>query len=660
MSTSNQDNPLMNIINKGGFPLLGLDLWEHAYYLKYQNKRDEYIENFWDVINWEFVNELYKSKTEKKLNESISPKKLLYENVSDYSDIFSNNKNVLWTYRRCIDNTLKRVLSDKWYENNQHSEGSSSGIYDLEAPGRSVINKLNTNYIGFKILVDDLNVSGNYNSYAISFLKEWGNLRAKLEAISDEKARVENIKIYDLVDNDLKEIGGLNGTSLESLGKPTDFIHKDIKKFYTYAEDYNKRFIKEKEGKENTADIVLIYGGSANDVYEALKSGNIEQEDVDSMAKIKNKNVKFALISLKAGSAKLGRVLTQLVSYVGQDIPAVPSKEKPKPLNEGLLDTISQSISTLITKLKGVPDLAKEYYKSFINVINPFTKKISSFFSKELNDNVKQINNSDYKNIQRLENEIEKEIGPVNEAKGKCGKEGAELKDSLFKNMKAFRNILKSDNTDVVLIQKILQYSNNPLLKQNFPILISQEQIESVKNFRSILINLLNSIENDYNVSDCIDRATLNPILKYRANILSLRYIDLILANILKDVNSSDSSKIREEFIKLASVLSTEAVFGNNVSLPLIKFTGKKIEKLKYKRNFKFEVPDKIDDLKLGKLKINIVPDEGYLTVYLYLFNGMVTEDDITVPTYIEYLMKSNSGSAFTFSVEGSKVVEKI
>jgi len=507
---------------------------------------------------------------------------------------------------------------------------------------------------------ENLNVSGNYNSYAISFLKEWGNLRAKLEAISDEKARVENIKIYDLVDNDLKEIGGLNGTSLESLGKPTDFIHKDIKKFYTYAEDYNKRFIKEKEGKENTADIVLIYGGSANDVYEALKSGNIEQEDVDSMAKIKNKNVKFALISLKAGSAKLGRVLTQLVSYVGQDIPAVPSKEKPKPLNEGLLDTISQSISTLITKLKGVPDLAKEYYKSFINVINPFTKKISSFFSKELNDNVKQINNSDYKNIQRLENEIEKEIGPVNEAKGKCGKEGAELKDSLFKNMKAFRNILKSDNTDVVLIQKILQYSNNPLLKQNFPILISQEQIESVKNFRSILINLLNSIENDYNVSDCIDRATLNPILKYRANILSLRYIDLILANILKDVNSSDSSKIREEFIKLASVLSTEAVFGNNVSLPLIKFTGKKIEKLKYKRNFKFEVPDKIDDLKLGKLKINIVPDEGYLTVYLYLFNGMVTEDDITVPTYIEYLMKSNSGSAFTFSVEGSKVVEKI
>lgn len=66
MSTPNQDNPLMNVVKNGGFPLLGLDVWEHAYYLKYQNKRDEYIKNFWDVVNWEFVNELYLSKTQKK------------------------------------------------------------------------------------------------------------------------------------------------------------------------------------------------------------------------------------------------------------------------------------------------------------------------------------------------------------------------------------------------------------------------------------------------------------------------------------------------------------------------------------------------------------------------------------------------------------------
>jgi Fe-Mn family superoxide dismutase len=58
VSTGNQDNPLMPGI-EGGMPILALDVWEHAYYLKYQNKRAEYIENFWNIINWNKVTELY-------------------------------------------------------------------------------------------------------------------------------------------------------------------------------------------------------------------------------------------------------------------------------------------------------------------------------------------------------------------------------------------------------------------------------------------------------------------------------------------------------------------------------------------------------------------------------------------------------------------------
>jgi Fe-Mn family superoxide dismutase len=59
VSTPNQDNPLMNVVTKQGIPILAIDVWEHAYYLQYENRRAEYVDNFWEIVDWNTVSERY-------------------------------------------------------------------------------------------------------------------------------------------------------------------------------------------------------------------------------------------------------------------------------------------------------------------------------------------------------------------------------------------------------------------------------------------------------------------------------------------------------------------------------------------------------------------------------------------------------------------------
>lgn len=65
-STPNQDNPLMDVAEVKGTPILGVDVWEHAYYLKYQNKRPDYLKAVWNVIDWKKVSERYEAAVKQK------------------------------------------------------------------------------------------------------------------------------------------------------------------------------------------------------------------------------------------------------------------------------------------------------------------------------------------------------------------------------------------------------------------------------------------------------------------------------------------------------------------------------------------------------------------------------------------------------------------
>jgi Fe-Mn family superoxide dismutase len=143
ISTPNQDNPLMLSNKEGGYPILGLDLWEHAYYLKYQNKRDEYIQNFWDVVNWKFVNDLFEMKSKTKLKENLILKNVLKEtNFDDTKEsirfIFNMNPKVKSIFKESINSIFENVITENYSR-------------------KSFINKLQTNPLAFSVLLEHTN-----------------------------------------------------------------------------------------------------------------------------------------------------------------------------------------------------------------------------------------------------------------------------------------------------------------------------------------------------------------------------------------------------------------------------------------------------------------------------------------------------------------------
>ena len=261
MSTPNQDNPLMDVVKNGGYPLLCLDTWEHAYYLKYRNKRDDYIRNFWSVINWDYVNELYVSQTSKKLNETKIVKSIISEGASagcnrnqvqTYRRLFNTNPEIKKRFMYTIMDILKEVFSEYWYEKNKYSEGQMSGIYDYEQKGRSVINKLNTNYTAFCTLVSDIN----------KYLRKYG-----IDAINfTDKTRNQQLSEVDRLNKYLVELR-------------YSIFNSDSPTFKTIMSGLDKT---NKFGDKREVDAVV----SLRDIFKTEKVKKVgELGDVDDMIK---------------------------------------------------------------------------------------------------------------------------------------------------------------------------------------------------------------------------------------------------------------------------------------------------------------------------------------------------------------------------------------
>lgn len=291
MTTANQENPLMNTIEGGGYPLLGLDLWEHAYYLKYKNRKEEYIKNFWKVVNWEFVNKLYKMKQETKLNEEKVFEKILNEqedykffkspNISLMQKIFANYPNIKNKYKKTINKILKDVFHEYWRE----SDGqSAAGIYDFDSEGRSTLNKLNTNFSALATIYDEVNnVLEKVNRTKIDFNKE---TEKEVDEEMDKliKILVDNReKIFNTDSEIFKKVSKIVGFTHERGQKTEDEVIKKLKNFF---------------GSDNVVPVGEL--GSSKDMIEGIDveiiyDGKTKTAQIKPMTKIEETEEKFVI-----------------------------------------------------------------------------------------------------------------------------------------------------------------------------------------------------------------------------------------------------------------------------------------------------------------------------------------------------------------------------
>jgi Fe-Mn family superoxide dismutase len=303
ITTPNQINPLMNINKKVTYPLLGLDLWEHAYYLEYKADKKQYIDNFWKVINWDYVNirlNFYKNGMEYTLQEGIlkESKSIRCDSrsIGIYRDLFNRNPQIKNNYKNKINNIMRETFPTYWFEENEKFEGSPFGVYDFEKKGRSVLNKLNTNYTVFCTLVQDINQYLKYQKKPIlNFTNKDRN--GELKELEKFLNLLDLLKyrIFNTNSDTFKNIYSLIGKLDKQGDKREDRTIKDLKKHFNTDKVFKVGGLGNREdmvkgidakinlgGKEETIQIKPFkYFKVDGDKIQIFGTGNVKNYNVD-------------------------------------------------------------------------------------------------------------------------------------------------------------------------------------------------------------------------------------------------------------------------------------------------------------------------------------------------------------------------------------------
>jgi hypothetical protein len=551
--------------------------------------------------------------------------------------------------------------------------------------------------------------SGNYHIDALRKVQTWIQLDQKIGLKVNEiskdplmKLSLEKNELYKgylAYKNYYDSISGRNsGTSLEEVTgtKPSGFINKDITKFY---DAFNLSQYKSKyKSKENTGDAVLLYGCTPDEVYSALKSNKVgstgKEQSLCVILDNKNKETskRFAIVSLKAGKGRAGRILTLLRPMLGDTSSASPSIRHPQALtpddflqiNESYIAEIFQdiyvdkqlltevefmnalksSLTKLVTAVGNIPKSLADTMSEFAGNLKKVTTKVFGSIVLGFKDEMQAIKTKYFPLVNAEEN-LRKEIETTNEGKD----EPIKVTHSFYTNTAVLvREVRKINYESLIgrIIQKSKQLDNNKIFVTDVQD-IDESTITGIKNN-------INNIWNTYFVplknSKCvtkkvtcepitlIDRDAFKPVIYFNSNILAFEFFEKILDKVMSQGSSlSDQKKIKDEFINISSQISAEAIFGKNDGLPLIKYDGKKIQRLGKKKEYSISsiAEQKGGDFKVGKIEIKKSKDGNYFIIYLYLIFELQIIDDEVVPYYSLVELRNDSQSSFTFKAEVNK-----